>query len=84
MLIGREEVQELKGGVEGSTVWILIDIPKNGDRVTVLQRVTVRGGQNLHEMESVIQRSTYNYDQEGGRWYNLMAWASKLGFPKEE
>lgn len=84
MLIGRKEVQELKGGVEGSTLWILTDITKNGDRVTVLQRVTVRRGQNLHEMESVSQGSRYNYDQEGGRWYNLMAWGSKLGFPREE
>lgn len=44
MLIGGEEVQELKGGVEGSTVWILTGITKNGDGVMVLQTVTVRGG----------------------------------------
>lgn len=36
-LIGREEVQELKGGIEGSTVWVLTEITENGDGVMVLE-----------------------------------------------
>lgn len=44
MPIGGEEVQKLKGGVEGSSVWILIDITRNSDREMVLQTATVRAG----------------------------------------
>lgn len=41
-LIGREEVQELKGGIEGSTVWVLTEITENGDRVMVLENHSER------------------------------------------
>lgn len=60
MPTGGEEVQELKGGVEGSTVWILIDVTRNSDREMGPQTATVRGSQHFHETESVIRGSRCN------------------------
>ena len=83
MITGGEEVLELKGeGIEALAKWILTDITKNAE--LWCWNVTVRGGQNCHKMESVILGSRDNYNHQGGRWYKLMAWASKLAASGEE